>query len=124
MSPKSLLSATIALMLAACASSGPPPEPDLTGSYEIQTRVEGQPISALVILQKLEDGSYRGSIETGMTSPLSVSSVTREGDGWLIRSSGPEGTVYIRMFVAGEDVTGSWDRGGMGGDFTGSRVGG
>ena len=118
---RTILSSALVLLLAACSTFGGG-EPDISGDYEIQTNVDGQPISALISLTKRDDGTYTGSIETGMTGTLRVTSVVQEGDAWALRANGPDGTVYMTVYFEGDAVEGDWSMGGMGGDFTGTRV--
>jgi hypothetical protein len=117
-----LASSCLVLILSACSSFGGG-EPDISGEYEIQTSVDGAPFSALITLNKGDDGAYTGSIETGMTGTLRVTSALQEGDGWALRANGADGTVYMTMYLLdGDAVEGNWSMGGMGGDFTGVRL--
>ena len=118
---RSLFPLALALALTACAS-GPPPEPDISGEYEIRTSVQGSSVTASMFLQKGEAG-YDGEITTDGVGSFPVSSVTQEGDVWVIRSDTMDGILVIEMYIEGEAIRGSWSMAGDGGNFTGQRLG-
>jgi hypothetical protein len=110
----------LAVLFAACAS-GPPREPDISGEYEIRTNVQGSSVTASIVLDKGETG-YEGDISTSGFGSFPVSSVTREGDVWLIQSDTMGGLLVIEMYVEGESIRGTWSMAGDGGSFTGRRL--
>lgn len=118
---RSLLPLSLAVVLAACAS-GPPPEPDISGSYQIRTNVQGSSVNASILLEKGEAG-YEGEIETNGFGTFPVTAVTREGDAWIIESDNMDGILVIEMYLEGDSIRGTWSMAGDGGSFTGRRLG-
>ena len=120
MRARSLLPLFLAFLLAACAS-GPPPEPDISGTYQIRTNVQGSSVTAGIVLEK-GDAGYEGEIETAGFGAFPVTAVTRQGDVWIIESDNMDGLLVIEMYLEGDAVRGTWSMAGDGGSFTGRRL--
>ena len=110
--------ALLAVLASACASgpSGPPPF-NPVGSFSFTAHMDGQPISGTVTITAAEDG-YEGTINSDIAPPISITSVTVEGQTGTVEAAGPMGPLVINFVEAAGAITGSWSMGGQGGPFT------
>ena len=111
-------------LLAACAG-GPPPEPpgppplDPVGTYDCYLDVEGQGIEAVLTITG-EEGAYEGNVSSDMGS-MPVSDIVVDGQQMSFVVDSPDMTVFFTVVFEGEDFSGEFDAGGMGGYVTGTK---
>jgi hypothetical protein len=111
-------------LLAACAG-GPPPEPpgppplDPAGTYDCYLDVDGMGIDAVLTITG-EEGAYEGTVSSDMGS-MAVSDVVVDGQQMTFVVDSPDMTVFFTVVFEGENFSGEFDAGGMGGYVTGTK---
>ncbi len=111
-------------LLTACAG-GPPPEPpgppplDPVGAYDCYLDVEGMGIDAVLTITG-EEGAYSGNVSSDMGS-MPVSDIVIDGQQMSFVVDTPDMTVFFTVVFEGEDFSGDFDAGGMGGYVTGTK---
>jgi ABC-type transport system substrate-binding protein len=118
----------LALAAAACAAPAqqappapaptptPTPTPaqqqafDPVGTYDFSTQVQGMPVTGALTLRRADDGRITGVISTDMTGEMQLQSVTLEGRRAIMRSSTPDGELYMQVeFLQDDRITGGWE---------------
>lgn len=105
---------------AAAAQPPAPPPLDPVGTFDFSTAVENTIVNGTVVIEKREAG-YAGMITTTATEPVSVQSVSVDGQKLTVVAQTPDGPVTFIMEFKGDDFSGSWSYAGMYGTHTGKR---
>ncbi|MGD2122728.1 MAG: hypothetical protein PVJ76_13330 [Gemmatimonadota bacterium] len=111
-------------LLAACAG-GPPPEPpgppplDPVGTYDCYLDVDGMALDAVLTITG-EEGAYAGEVSSEMGS-MPVSDIVIDGQQMSFVVDSPDMTVFFTVMFDGDDFSGEFDAGGMGGYVTGTK---
>ena len=124
---KSWLLVTAAATLAACASTPATTDQasarvtvDPVGVFDFNTTVDGTPVNGVVTITRA-NGIFGGSITTNVTDPITVNTVTVEGQRVSVVANTPDGPLTFLMDFTGNDFTGTWGLGTMSGTHTGKR---
>lgn len=130
------LALAAATLFSACASTPEPPiqapstvpaaQPaavDPVGTFDFSTTVEGMgAVAGTITIQKATTGTgYTGSISTNVTEPLSIRTVTVDGQRITVSGDTPDGPLTFTMDFKGDDFSGNWSLSGMTGTHTGKR---
>jgi hypothetical protein len=77
----------------------------------------------VLTIRRADDGRLAGAITTDMTGEMLLQSVTVEGRRALLRSSTPDGELFMQVdFLEDNRITGGWElSSGMSGAITGQR---
>ncbi|HEV7589395.1 MAG TPA: hypothetical protein VGO40_14860 [Longimicrobium sp.] len=109
----------------AAAAPTPPAAPaavNPVGRYEFATTLQGQMLTGTMEITGTS-GAYAGRITSSATGPITITTVTVEGQTMTIAGDTPNGTLTIRMtFTDGGAFTGGWTLAGDGATLTGRRV--
>ncbi|HEY0021277.1 MAG TPA: hypothetical protein VGB24_00145 [Longimicrobium sp.] len=138
---KTILAATLALGLAACATANtgtPAPETTATtmtttvattpsaalnpvGAYEFATQVGGQDVTGTMEITGTP-GAYTGRLVTNHFPEFPVRSASAAGQEMTVVAETPNGNVTFRLTFTGNAFTGGWTQGGDSGAITGRRT--
>lgn len=120
----------LALFIVACsggASGGPAPEPtpppppvlDPVGVYDCFLDVDGMEMAATLTITGTP-GAYTGTVDSEMgTTP--VSDITVDGNDMTFLVDTPDMSVFFAVVFDGDDFSGEFDAGGMGGFINGKK---
>jgi hypothetical protein len=99
------------------------PALDPVGVYDFSTDVQGTTLTGVLTIRRADDGRLAGAITTDMTGEMLLQSVTVEGRRALLRSSTPDGELFMQVdFLEDNRITGGWElSSGMSGAITGQR---
>ena len=146
--PRSLLAPSLAILLAACASSpqaappaatatpqpavaaAPPASPapaptppsaaSAAGVYDFRTSVQGMEVTGVVTVT-MTNGTAGGTISTSATPDVPIRSVTVDGQTVTVSADSPDGDVTLAFVMSGQDFTGTWWYGGQSGSLSGRK---
>ena len=117
------------LSLAACASAQQQSEAaparanavDPIGTFDFSTAAQGMEVNGSIVISRATQG-YGGVINTGVTEPIPISSVTVDGQTVRLVGTTPDGNVEMTLNFTGNDFTGSWTHAaGLSGELKGKR---
>ena len=120
----------LAMALWACSgglAGGPAPEPvpppppalDPRGIYDCLLDVEGMELSAVLTISG-EPGAYTGTVNSEM-GPAPVSDVSVDGNQMTFAVDTPDMAVFFVVTFDGDNFSGQFDAGGMGGYISGTK---
>jgi hypothetical protein len=114
-----VLTATIGVLVTACAAGsppapaappGPPPPLDPTGTYDITVSAQGMEIGGVLIVRGSAEAGYTGSVDTEMGG-AALTAIAVEGQ--TMTFSIPEAGMSAEVTFDGDEFMG-WLAGGMG----------
>jgi hypothetical protein len=110
---------------APAAAAAPPSAPaavNPVGKYEFTTSLQGQMLTGTMEITGTL-GAYAGRITSSATEPISITTVTVEGQNMTVVGETPNGPLTIKMtFAEAGAFTGNWTLAGDGATLTGKRV--
>lgn len=121
-----LVLAILAAGVPACAGKpAPAPAPvpaavDPVGTFDFTTTIEGAIANGTLTVVKTDTG-FGGSVTTTMTDPIPVRTVVVDGQKMTVTADTPNGPVTMILEFNGDEFTGSWSLGDMGGTHSGKR---